>query len=84
LSEISDFMNDSLSYLARNLKYYRAKLGLTQVDLAQKAGVNRSHLASIESGTQSNTSIRTVEKLAAALGVSVLDLLRPLDDSSDE
>lgn len=77
-------MSDTLAHLADNLKYYRARLGLTQVDLAERAGVNRSHLASIESGTQPNTSIRTVEKLAAALGVSVLDLLRSLDEASDE
>jgi transcriptional regulator with XRE-family HTH domain len=75
MSDISD-MSDSLAHLARNLKYYRARLGLTQVELAQKAGVNRSYLASIESETQPNTSLKTVEKLAAALEVSVLDLLQ--------
>ncbi len=76
-------MSDILSYLTQNLKYYRAKLGLTQAELAKKAGVNRSHLASLESGTQPNTSLKTVEKLAAALGVSALDLLRPLDESDE-
>ncbi len=69
-------MNDIVTNLAQNLKYYRAQLGLSQRDLAETSGVNRSHLASIESGTQPNTSLRTVEKLAAALGVSALDLLK--------
>lgn len=73
---MSDIMSESLAYLARNLKYYRAQLGLTQVELAQKAGVNRAYLASIESETQPNTSIKTVEKLAHALGVSLVDLLQ--------
>ncbi len=73
-------MSDSLAHLARNLKFYRAQLGVTQVELAQKAGVNRSYLASIESETQFNTSIKTVEKLAAALGVSVIDLLKAPED----
>jgi hypothetical protein len=45
-----------------------------------KAGVNRSHLASIESETQPNTSIKTVEKLATALGVALLDLLQSPED----
>ena len=76
MSDISDIMSSSLAYLARNLKSYRAQLGLTQVELAQKADVNRSYLASIESETQPNTSIKTVEKLAAALGVSIVDLLK--------
>ncbi|MCE7985588.1 MAG: XRE family transcriptional regulator [Caldilinea sp. CFX5] len=77
LSDINDIVSDSLAYLARNLKYYRAQLGLTQVELAQKSGVNRSYLASIESETQPNTSIKTVEKLATALGVTVIALLQP-------
>ena len=80
MSDISDIMSNSLAHLARNLKYYRARLGFTQVELAQKAGVNRSYLASIESETQPNTSIKTVEKLAAALGVDLLDLLQAPED----
>ena len=74
-------MADIIANLSQNLKYYRAKLGLSQRDLAKGAGVNRSHLASIESGMQPNTSLKTVEKLAAALGISPLDLLKPLDVS---
>jgi transcriptional regulator with XRE-family HTH domain len=73
-------MSDSLAHLARNLKFYRAQLGITQVELAQKADINRSYLASIESETQLNTSIKTVEKLAVALGVSVIDLLKAPED----
>lgn len=80
MSDISDIMNNILTHLAKNLKYYRAKLGLTQAELAKKAGVNRSYLASIESETQPNTSIKTVEKLASALGVTALDLLGELKE----
>lgn len=82
--EISNFpkergcMLTSLINLARNLKDYRARRGLTQKELADKAGINRSYLASLESGIQSNTSIRTVEKLAKALDVTVVDLLKPI------
>lgn len=71
-------MLTSLINLARNLKDYRARRGLTQKELADKAGINRSYLASLESGIQSNTSIRTVEKLAKALDVTVVDLLKPI------
>jgi transcriptional regulator with XRE-family HTH domain len=77
MSDITDNTSGSLTYLAKNLKFYRAQLDMTQVELAKKSGVNRSYLASIESETQPNTSIKTVEKLAAALGVSLLDLLKP-------
>lgn len=54
-------MADIVANLTRNLKYYRAQLGLSQRDLAELSGVNRSHLASIESGTQPNTSLRMVK-----------------------
>ena len=80
-SDISDNMSDILAHLAENLKYYRSKLGLTQEELATRAGVNRSYLASIESGTQPNTSIRIIEQLASALGVPALDLLSDLDNN---
>lgn len=50
---------------------------MTQADLAKKAKVNRSYLASLESEMQVNTSIRTIEKLANALHVTVVDLLMP-------
>lgn len=76
-------MSEIVTNLTQNLKYYRAKMGLSQRDLADLSGVNRSHLASIESGTQPNTSLRTVEKLAAALGISALELLQPLKHESD-
>lgn len=76
-------MADIVTNLTQNLKYYRAKIGLSQRDLAEISGINRSHLASIESGTQPNTSLRTVEKLAAALGVSALDLLQSPADKAE-
>jgi len=69
-------MSDILAHLARNLKYYRAKSALTQAELAQKSGVNRSHLASLETDALPNVSVKTVEKLANALGVTVFDLLK--------
>jgi transcriptional regulator with XRE-family HTH domain len=73
---------DILTTLAENIKYYRSHLELTQEELARRAGVNRSYLAGIESGRR-NTSARTIEKLATALGVSPADLLKPLDTSQE-
>jgi transcriptional regulator with XRE-family HTH domain len=73
---------DILTTLAENIKYYRSQLELTQEELARRAGVNRSYLAGIESGRR-NTSARTIEKLAKALGVSPADLLQPLEESQE-
>jgi transcriptional regulator with XRE-family HTH domain len=50
--------------------------------LAKLAGINRSYLAGIEAG-QRNTSVKTLEKLANALGVSPADLLKPLGASHE-
>ncbi len=75
-------MDDILATLARNVKYYRSQLELTQEELAGRAGVNRSYLAGIESGRR-NTSAKVIEKLAKALGVSPADLLQPLDVSQE-
>lgn len=66
-------MSDILKVLGRNIKYYRTKLGLTQEELAKLSGVNRSHLAGIESA-HLNPAVKTIEKLARGLEVSVSDL----------
>jgi len=75
LAITNKIMNDIVIVLGKNIKYYRAKLNMTQEELAKLSGVNRSHLASIESGML-NTSIRIVGKLAQALGVTASDLLK--------
>lgn len=59
-----------------NLKRLRAARGLTQEQLANAAGLNRVSLARLETGEMTNPSLDTLERLATALGVSVLDMLR--------
>jgi len=69
-------MGDILTVVGENIKYYRTKLGMTQEELAERAGINRSYLASLERGRR-NTTLKTVEMLAKALGVSTTDLVSP-------
>ncbi len=76
-------MTDILTVLGKNIKYYRAKLEMTQEELAKQSGINRSYLASLERGRR-NTTVKTVEMLAKALDVSTMDLLRPLDVSPED
>ena len=64
---------DTLEVLGRNIKHYRTQSGMTQAELANQSGVNRSHLAGIETG-RLNPSVKTVEKLARALNVTVSNL----------
>lgn len=53
----------------------REGLGLTQEDLADKAGIHRTYLSDVERGTR-NVSLVNVERLARALGETMADLFR--------
>lgn len=50
------------------VKFRREELGLTQEDLADKAGIHRTYLSDVERGTR-NLSLVNIERLAAALSV---------------
>ena len=68
---------DSLSSktLASNIKKYRQKSGLSQDQLARKAGIPYSTFLKIESGYTPNPSIQAVMSIADALGVSIDELV---------
>jgi mRNA interferase RelE/StbE len=55
------------------LRIYRDLRGLTQAELAEKAGVNRVTVAEIETGRKQG-SVATLRALAGALGVALDDL----------
>ena len=58
-----------------NLRAYRVKRGLSQEAFAVVLGVHRTYMGGLERGER-NLTLRTVEGLAAKLGVEALDLLR--------
>ena len=62
--------------ISENIKRLRAKLGLTQDDLAQKADIKYTTLMKVESGTVNKPSVQTMAKIAKALGVSIEDLIK--------
>jgi transcriptional regulator with XRE-family HTH domain len=51
----------------------REELGLTQENLADKAGIHRTYLSDIERGTR-NVSLVNIERVAAALAVTMAEL----------
>jgi transcriptional regulator with XRE-family HTH domain len=57
------------------VKTRREDLNLTQEDLAEKAGIHRTYLSDVERGTR-NLSLINVERLAAALSMSLSELFR--------
>jgi transcriptional regulator with XRE-family HTH domain len=57
------------------VKTRREELNLTQEDLADKAGIHRTYLSDVERGSR-NLSLINIERLAAALSMSLADLFR--------
>ncbi len=60
--------------LARNLRRLRAERGISQEELAERAGLHRTYVGSIER-CERNVSIDNIAKLAAAFGLSPSKLL---------
>ena len=56
-------------------KARREELGLTQEELAERAGIHRTYLSDVERGGR-NLSLVNIERLAAALKVSLAELFR--------
>jgi len=67
-------MPTSVVHIGENLKDARFRAGLTQQELAEKAGTTQTTVARIERDAV-EPAVTTVRKLAAALGVSISDLL---------
>ena len=62
--------------LAQNIKKLRNQRKLSQEELARKAGVTYSTLIKLESGVNKNPTIKTIQQIAAALEVSLDELMR--------
>lgn len=63
---------------ASGLAVLRLKHGWSQRTLADAIGVKQPHIARLEIG-QNDPSLGTMRKLAAALGVTIEDIVRALD-----
>ncbi len=75
-----DDRNSASRYLAMNLLALRKKKGLSQDRLSELADIPRSTITHMESG-DGNPSLTNLCKLAAALGISIEELLsRPRNE----
>jgi len=57
-----------------NLRRHREELRLSQEDLAEKAGLHRTYIGSVERGER-NVSIDNMERLAASVSRRIAELL---------
>ena len=69
-------MSKQLPIIARKIKEYRKKLGISQDRLPKLADVTFHTIAKIESGSTPNPGIETVIKIAKALNVTLDDLTK--------
>ncbi|MBK81149.1 MAG: transcriptional regulator [Gammaproteobacteria bacterium] len=65
--------------LAANLKRLRNATGLSQEALADRAGLHRTYISSVERGRR-NVTLDNIFALAAALDVEASELLRSIED----
>lgn len=62
--------------LASNIKKYRKKLNISQDKLSKLSDVTYNTIIKIESGKNKNPTMKTLTKIAGALGASLDDLVK--------
>ncbi|HPJ81975.1 MAG TPA: helix-turn-helix transcriptional regulator [Saccharofermentans sp.] len=60
------------------VKELRHSLGISQEELAEKAGVHRTYIGMIERG-EKNITLKSLSKIAVALGINTSYLLEGID-----
>ena len=67
----------------RAVRKRRAELGISQEELAARAGLHRTYVADVERGTR-NISLENIVKLATALNISPSALFELVSAEGDE
>jgi len=57
------------------IKEIREQVGMTQAELSEKSGLSQEHISRIENG-KFTPNVKTADKLAEALGVTLMDILK--------
>ena len=66
---------DIIETIAKNIKKYRLEKGLSQEELADKAGLHRTYISLLER-KKKNVSVKILEKIADALDLDIKTLLQ--------
>ena len=69
-------MSRKLSTIGKNIRQRRKKLGFSQDKLSKIAGVAYNTIVKIESGENPNPTIKTAQKIAKALSLSLDELTK--------
>ena len=68
--------------LHENIRRLRKAAGLTATAAAEHAGMHQTTWSHIENGTNPNPTPKTLEKIASALGVTLVELFTDEDGES--
>jgi transcriptional regulator with XRE-family HTH domain len=68
-------VSEARKVFASRLRQIRQVKGLSQEDLADRAGLHRTYVGSVERGER-NISIDNIERLAKALEIDIIELIR--------
>ena len=69
-------MSKKISTIGKNIKKYRAEMGISQDKLSKLAGITLHTITKIESGATPDPRIKTLSKVAKALNVPVDKLIK--------
>ncbi|MHB8073195.1 helix-turn-helix domain-containing protein [Desulfosporosinus fructosivorans] len=61
-------------WIGRNIAKLRRSKGLTQGELAEKAGISIHYLSRIEGGNCPSPHVKTLSRIAYALGIRISEL----------
>ena len=68
---------ETLGVLLKRLRELRGRHALSQEAFAERAGMSYKYYQAVEAGRKRNLRLTTLEKLAAAYGLQVWQLLSP-------
>jgi transcriptional regulator with XRE-family HTH domain len=72
---------DPRALVGRNLRHFRSKIGVSQEELAHRAGIDRTYVSGLERGIR-NPSLLVLYRIAAALNIRAVELLAEERDLS--
>jgi transcriptional regulator with XRE-family HTH domain len=74
---------DLLRDFGAAVRIHRQALGISQEELAHRAGVDRTYMSGIERGVR-NPSLKSINRVASALEVDLVTLFRTMRELADE
>lgn len=60
--------------MKNNIKEYREKLNMTQIELAKKSEISRYLISQLENGEDVNITKKTMVQIATALNANVIEI----------